>query len=117
MRNAKVLIVVTAIAVLGAVACARKPNNQLLVRFDCRFGDGIHLPIAVDLGESRATVMTSSDSGFRVPVGNANGELVIDSRDASQLAIWIRADGTAKARGRFKESAPATDVDGSCERL
>lgn len=105
------------LAVFAMVGCARHPSNQLLVRFGCRFGDEIQLPVTINLGDATALVKTSSDSYLGMPLGSANGDLVLDTKGSDPLLVRIRHDGTAVAKFRLGPSAPLTEIEGLCERL
>jgi hypothetical protein len=119
MRTGSIVAAVIAVAAVFTAGCERQANWPLLVRLDCRFGDDLRLPVTVNLGELRGIVSTSSDSGISVPLTADNGELKLDLGTGSNIpfVLWLRQDGSAKARLKRGASGPVTDIEGACERL
>jgi hypothetical protein len=112
-------IIATALAIATAFAAGCQPESKrpLIVRLSCSFGNDIHLPITVNLGELRGTVITSTDSGISMPLTSEKGELILDMRSDPPFIVLIRADGSAKVRLKRDASSPIADIDGACERL
>ena len=117
MRSKSIIAAALAIAASSASGCQPESEWPLFVRFSCSFGNDIHLPITVNLGELRGTVITSTDSGMSMPLTSEKNELILDMRSDPPFVVWIRADGSAKVRLKREASRPITDIDGACERL
>lgn len=107
------------IAALLVVGCSRTPRNELLVRYECEFKElDSPLPVAIDLGRLRMSIGLSSDTFISVPLNSIDGQLVFENapRDDQSMKLWIRQDGSARLRTRFKPTERATEITGHCTK-